>query len=433
MTIQENKMDLKEIQARLVEIADVMAAISKVAETEGRELTEEDNTQILALNEEFEGLTAQKTELEAKNEAKLARDAKIQEALAKIVESKNEIVAPAGVQPLAQEEEIVKIPAVARSQKSKYFASNEDAYFAGSYMAALVGHKPSQEFMAAQSSGVDNKGGYTVPTPLAAELINLIESYGVVRGACRNIVMGAPTWDVPKLAGHSTIYYPSEAGTITESDLTFAQVQLVAQKMAGLVKMSTEIAEDSRIAMTDTIVTDLAWGMAKAEDENLFVGGTLYTGGIEGDSDVAEQTVTSIADMTLEDLTATTVKAGQERGLRHEWYMNPTVYHGAVRDLMNAAPGNTDGNYAAGMKPTLLGYPVNLVNAMPGATSNTSGDLVAVFGDLGVSHYFGTRRGLEFRVLNELFAVTDQVGVICTQRVAMKSVNPEVLAKVTIA
>ena len=70
---------------------------------------------------------------------------------------------------------------------------------------------------------------------------------------------------------------------------------------------------------------------------------------------------------------------------------------------------------------------------MPGATSNTSGDLVAVFGDLGVSHYFGTRRGLEFRVLNELFAVTGQVGVICTQRVAMKSVNPEVLAKVTIA
>jgi len=40
---------------------------------------------------------------------------------------------------------------------------------------------------------------------------------------------------------------------------------------------------------------------------------------------------------------------------------------------------------------------------------------------------------LNFRVLNELFAVNDQVGVICTQRIALKSANPEVLSKITLA
>jgi HK97 family phage major capsid protein len=425
-------MELKEIQARQIEIAELMAAISKVAEEEARELTEEDNDQILALDEEFSSLSDQVKEIEAKNEAKAIRDEKIQKALAKVVEAKNVITPASGVQPLTEEIEPVKIPAKALSHKSKIFASNEDAFVAGSYLASIAGHKPSQEFMAAQSVGTDSEGGYTVPSPLAAELINLVEEYGVVRGACRNVSMGATTWDIPKLTGHSTVYYPAENAAISESQLTFDQVQLVAQKMAGLVKMSTEIAEDSLISMTDTIVRDLAWGFAKEEDDNLFTGGTLYTGGIQGDAAVADTNVASVAALTLENLTAVVVASGQERGLRPEWYMNPTLYHGKVRDLLNAAGGNTIGDIQAGQKPTLFGYPVNLVNAMPGAAAATSGDLIAVFGDLGVSHYFGSRRSLEFRVLRELFAVNDQVGVVCTQRVALKSVNPEVASKLTL-
>jgi len=73
-----------------------------------------------------------------------------------------------------------------------------------------------------------------------------------------------------------------------------------------------------------------------------------------------------------------------------------------------------------------------LVNALPGAGAGT-GDLIAVFGDLSVSHYFGDRRQLNFKVLDQLFAVNDQVGIICTQRVDIASANPEVLSKVTIS
>ena len=202
--------------------------------------------------------------------------------------------------------------------------------------------------------------------------------------------------------------------------------------MAGLVKMSSEIAEDSIISMLDTVVDDLAWGFSKAEDDNLFTGGSIYTGGIEGDANVADTNVASVGALALTDLTAMVVASGQERGLNPKFYMNPTLWNGQVRDLLNAAGGNASADVAAGVQRSLFGYEVVLCNAVPGASSSTSGDLLAVFGDLSVSHYFGDRRQLSFKVLDQLFAVNDQVGVVCTSRIDIAAAAPEVLSKITI-
>ena len=420
-------MNLSEIAARLEAISVEVEALSDVA-LEAGDNSEETLAQIEALDAEF-------TDLKAKQE----RQEKIQARVDEIVASRVSPIAPAvepvaSVEPELNEVEMEnKIPAVAKYNSSKVFASSEDAYTAGQFLLANAGDRKAQEFMAAQSVGTDSEGGYTVPTPLSSELINLVENYGVARNVCRRVVMGAMTWSVPKLLGHSTIFYPAESAAITESDLTFGQVSLTAKKMAGLVKMSTEISEDSLISMTDTIVRDLAWGFAKAEDENLFSGGSIYTDGIEGDALVADVNVASVAALTLADLTSLVVASGQERGLNPEFYMSPTLWNGPVRDLLNAAGGNAVGNITAGAAPSLFGYRVNLVNAINGASASTSGDLLCVFGDLGVSHYFGDRRALNFKVLDQLFAVNDQVGIICTQRIDIASVNPEVISKLTLA
>ena len=430
-------MRLPEIAARLEAISVEVEALSDVALEEGNE-AEATLAQIEALDSEFNNLKAEQERLE-----------KVQARIDEIVASRVKpaaapVEAEASIEPSIQEtEETPKmdlIPASAKYNKSSVFASSEDAYTAGQFLMATAGNRKAQGFMAAltgDDAGTGSNpelGSYTVPTPLASELINLVEEYGVARNVCRRIVMGAPTWTVPKLAGHATIMYPNEAQAISASDLNFSQVSMTAQKMAGLVKMSTEIAEDSLISLTDTIVRDLAWSFAKAEDEALFSGNAnLYADGIEGDSDIAAHSVADVASLELADLTATVVAAGQERGLNHEWYMSPTLWNGQVRDILNAAGGNSQADLVGGVRPTLLGYPVNLVNAMKGAGASTSADLLCVFGDLGVSHYFGDRRSLNFRVLNELFAVNDQVGIICTQRIALKSANPEVLSKIVLA
>jgi len=417
-------MKIAEIQARLEEIS---VEVEALADIHGDEPTQEQQDQFLALNNEAKELEtslesarvfeAAKAEVVARRAAAEKPAANVQPKPEKIEEPKMEN----------------KIPAAAKYNSSNVFASSEDAYTAGQFLMATAGDRKAKEFMAAQSEGTDSEGGYTVPTPLASELINLVEEYGIARNVCRRVVMGALTWAVPKLLGHSTIFYPGEAQAISESDLTFGQVSLTAKKMAGLVKMSTEISEDSLISMTDTIVRDLAWGFSKEEDENLFTGGNLLSGGIQGDAGIADTNVASVSALALTDLTAAVVAAGQERGLNHQWYMSPTLWNGPVRDLLNAAGGNAIGQITSGVGPSLFGYKVNLVNAMPGASASSTGDLLCVFGDLSVSHYFGDRRALNFKVLDQLFAVNDQVGIICTQRVDIASVNPEVLSKVTLA
>jgi HK97 family phage major capsid protein len=420
-------MNLHDIQNRLAEISVDVEALIEVA---GDSPSAEHQEQILALNKEAQ-------ELEAKHdEAKKFEKAKAEIVARRKLAAEAADAPAAGVQPsvsedLPKENNKMAIPAKARYAKSRHFDNNEDAYEAGMFLAAIGGNKKAQDFMAAQSL-TDNKGGFSVPQPLSDQLINLVEEYGHARQSCRRVVMGASTWSVPKISGHSVVYYPAEAAAITESDLTFSQITLTAKKMAGLVKMSSEIAEDSIISMLDTVVDDLAWGFSKAEDDNLFTGGSIYTGGIKGDANVADTNVASVGALALTDLTAMVVASGQERGLNPKFYMNPTLWNGQVRDLLNAAGGNASADVAAGVQRSLFGYEVVLCNAIPGASASTSGDLLAVFGDLSVSHYFGDRRQLSFKVLDQLFAVNDQIGVVCTSRIDIAAAAPEVLSKITI-
>lgn len=419
-------MNLHDIQNRLAEISVDVEALIEVA---GDSPSAEHQEQILALNKEAQ-------ELEAKHdEAKKFEKAKAEIVARRKLAAEAADAPAAGVQPSVSEdlpkENKMAIPAKARYAKSRHFANNEDAYESGMFLAAIGGNKKAQEFMAAQSL-TNSEGGFSVPQPLSDQLINLKEEYGHARQSCRRVVMGSTTWQVPKIAGHSVIYYPNEQAAITESSLTFSQITLTAKKMAGLVKMSSEIAEDSIISMLDTVVDDLAWGFSKAEDDNLFTGGSIYAGGIEGDANVADTNVASVGALALTDLTAMVVASGQERGLNPKFYMNPTLWNGQVRDLLNAAGGNASADVAAGVQRSLFGYEVVLCNAVPGASSSTSGDLLAVFGDLSVSHYFGDRRQLSFKVLDQLFAVNDQIGVVCTSRIDIAAAAPEVLSKITI-
>jgi len=186
-------------------------------------------------------------------------------------------------------------------------------------------------------------------------------------------------------------------------------------------------------------VESMAYQMAIAEDTNLFIGvagGLLEdtaTGSLQGHTGIADTNVASVSGLALSDLTAASVSVGNPVvGARNEWYLNPTLFHGPVRDLLLAAGGNTQSVIEGGQRPSLLGYPVNFVNVLPGASASGAGDLLAVFGDINLACYFGERRGLNFRTLNELYANTDQIGVQCTQRVALKVANPEVLSKITL-
>lgn len=417
MSVRRNQNDIK------AELSEISLELEAFAQSES------------ATVEELKELQAKADVLEKEFDQAVELDKIKAEILAK-----RESEAKAAVQPPVFEAQQPKleevrevIPATAKSQKSKVFASSEDAYTSGMYLAALGGDHKAKEFMAAQSGGTDNKGGFAVPSPLSNQLINLLEDYGVARQYCQRIVMGSDNWAVPKVTAQASVYYPAEAAAITDSDVTFSQVTLSAKKMAALVKMSTEISEDAVISMTDTLVTSIAYQMALAEDDNLFngVASAINANGIAGDSSVDDTNVASLAALALTDLTACVGGIGNPiRGASNAWFINPAVYHSAVRDLANAAGGNTIQSIEGGQQQSLLGYPVVLTSIIPVAPA--SGELVAVFGDLRLGCYFGDRRSLNFKTLNELYAANDQIGIQATQRIDISVANPEVLAKITI-
>lgn len=411
------------INARLSDIADEMQAISDVAlEGEGS-LTEDDNKQIDALNVEFSGLENEKDRL-----------VKIQAAKDKIAAAKITPAAVAAItEPEIEKEDEPLIPARVKNQKTSVFNSVEDAYESGMWLAALGGNPKAKQFLASQNETDAGRGIETVPTPLSDALINLLNEYGHARKLCRRVAMGALTWTVPKVIGHASVSYPAEEGAIGSSHMTFEQAVLTAKKMAGLVKISSELVEDSIVNIVDEVTRDIAYGMSQAEDNSLFTGSTLYTGGIEGDANVVGNTVVGVSNIALTDLTALVALLPNFAGINREWTMNRSLFYGQVRDLINASGGTAMADIESGQRPSLFGFPVNLCEAVPGAASSTSGDLLITFGDIGTSHYFGDRRNLSFRILDQLYANTDQIGVQATQRIAIQPVNPEALVKLTIA
>ena len=301
------------------------------------------------------------------------------------------------------------------------------------YLAALGGDHKAKDFMAAQSGGTDNKGGFAVPSPLSNQLINLVEEYGIARQYCNRIIMSSDNWSVPKVAAQASISYPDESAAISESDVTFSSVSLVAKKMASLVKMSTEISEDAVISMVDTITQSLALSMATAEDDNLFNGSTpgVFNAGIAGSS-VSDADIASVSALALTDLTDAVGRIGNPiKNAKNAWFINPVVFHDQIRNIANAAPGNTIRDFQDSLEPKLLGHPVVLTNILP--PTPASGELVAVFGDLRLGCYFGDRRALNFKVLSELYAASDQVAIQCTQRISLAVPNPECLSMITIA
>jgi len=165
---------LQTAQARLTEIGDEIEAIGMVATEEDRELTDADLTALDSKQNEF---TQAEKRIEYLSKAVAIKD---REAAARAVQTQLQ----ASVGPQSP-----KLPAVPLRQKSKIFENNLEAYAMGQWVNGVVGNEPSRRwckengygFRGAMETGTDSAGGYTVPDPLAATIIRLVEEVGVFR------------------------------------------------------------------------------------------------------------------------------------------------------------------------------------------------------------------------------------------------------------
>lgn len=128
-------------------------------------------------------------------------------------------------------------------------AGTEGLTVARMIRAMITGdHTGMPMFAAALGTGSGPAGGYLVPVPLAANLIDLARNQArVIQAGALTVPMTSSTLAIAKLTGDpSAEWKPENEPLSAASDMTFDRVQLQAKTLMAVAKVSLELAEDGQ-------------------------------------------------------------------------------------------------------------------------------------------------------------------------------------------
>ena len=296
----------------------------------------------------------------------------------------------------------------------------------------------SFEVRNALSVGENEAGGYTVPDEFHRQLIQALEENNIFRTLAHVIRTNSGTRTIPIAADNGKASWVEEGNAIGESDLTFGVTTLSAYKLACAIRVSNELLHDSAFDIAGHIATRFGVRFGNAE-EDAFINGK----GVSADPTVtpSEPTgiLTTLADPSVLTANASTISFDDVYKLfyalkapyrqKAKFLCNET----ALLQLMLLKDGNGQYIWKPGLdigKPdTILGHQIYTSTYMPaieGVAANDAGKKVLLFGNFSY-YWVADRTNRTMRRLNELYAMTDQVGFVGTQRVDGKLILPEAM------
>lgn len=276
----------------------------------------------------------------------------------------------------------------------------------------------------AQNEATNSAGGFLVPDEFAARVIRLVEQYGTMPGACERVTLARDVMQIPKRASGTTAYFVGEGSAITESDMAFTQVTLNAVKLAVATRMSSEVLEDSAsyVSIADQVSIEHAQSLAFKIDTVGWNGdGSAGAGSITGitakiDDGTHTASVidaaagnTSFESLDVDDFLACVGKLPIYARAGAAWYVSPAGYAASIARLKYALGGNSVGDLNSNDGQSFLGYPVRLVHVMDSTLGADAGVVKVLFGNLGLSSIYASRREFSMRVYDQVYAVNEQL------------------------
>jgi HK97 family phage major capsid protein len=280
----------------------------------------------------------------------------------------------------------------------------------------------------AQAEGVNSAGGYLVPEEMMASIIVLRELFGVFRREAQVVPMGRDTLNWPRRTGGVTAFFVAEGIAPTESQASWDNVNLTAKKLAALVRLSTELADDAIINVADWLTQEIAYAFASKEDDCGFSGdGTSTYGGIRGLSVLFADathtaglyTATGHATFAAIDATDLTSLMGLLPAYAlpgAKFYCSQFAFASTIERLVATAGGNSIATLDGSVQYRYLGFPVVISQKMQGASS-PSGKIGFYFGDMRKAAALGERRQVSIKRSDERYFDTDQIGLMGTERI----------------
>lgn len=290
----------------------------------------------------------------------------------------------------------------------------------------------------ALSVGENTEGGYTVPDEFHRQLIQALEENNIFRGLAHVIRTNSGTRTIPIAADNGKASWVEEGNAIAESDLTFGVTTLSAYKLACAIRVSNELLHDSAFDIAGHIANRFGVRFGNAE-EDAYINGK----GVSADPTQTPSEPTGIlttlatpsvltrnaAAISFDDVYKLFYALKAPYRQKAKFLCNET----ALLQLMLLKDGNGQYIWKPGIevgKPdTILGHQVYTSTYMPaieGTPANDAGKKVLLFGDFSY-YWIADRTNRTMRRLNELYAMTDQVGFVGTQRVDGKLILPEAM------
>ena len=280
-----------------------------------------------------------------------------------------------------------------------------------------------------QTTSSISKGGAIVPDEMAQAIIDLRESFGVIRTLARVVPMSSDTMTVPRRVSGVTAYFTGQEAATTESDKAWDQVQLVAREMSALTRFSMSYAEDAVIDVAEDLAREMAYAFAEKEDDCAINGdGTSTYGGITGmrvklllsanagSIVTAASGVDTYAEMDSADLDAVRAILPEYAAMNAKWLMSKPGKNLVIDPILSAAGGNTKEDIGGRLVDSYLGDPVLVSQKMPTSTGDLSDLIMALYGDFESACTIGDRRGFDLQILTERYAEFRQVGVLGSTR-----------------
>ena len=297
-----------------------------------------------------------------------------------------------------------------------------DAY-KKAFWAQLKG-RTSYEVRNALEVGELTEGGYTVPDEFEHQLVEALQEENIMRNLVHVITTSSGDRKIPLVTSYGTASWIEEEQQITESDVAFGQITLGAHKLATAIRISQELLQDSAFDMAGFIAHEFQRRAGAAEEEAILSGdgshkpiGLLHAT-LGAEVGVTTASSTAITAEELIDLQHS-LKSGYRR--KAAFIMNDSTIK-AVRKLKDG-----QGQYLwqpsirEGVPDMLLNTKIYMSNYMPQVEA---GKKVILFGDYSY-YWLADREGRTLQRLNELYAMTDQIGFKLTERLDGRLILPE--------
>ena len=259
--------------------------------------------------------------------------------------------------------------------------------------------------------------GTLVPAPMAANVIDLARAKArVMQAGALTVPMESSTLKVVRQTGDPSLSWHAEGDTINESGLTFDAVTLTAKTLPCLVKFSLELFED--VDNLDQTVED---AVAKAIALEIDKAALRGTGTNDNPKGIRNQSGVTVIDVGTDGAVPTweTLVDGVAAVRGNNFDPNAAILAERTERNLGTQRENADGSGAyLAAPPYLDGIRRFSTTQVPtDLTHGTASDASEIYVGQWRELLVGMRTQFAVKPLNELYADTGEMGVLCYARV----------------